>query len=173
MKCILLPASLLNLTLLNLIKLCTWSDHQSCQVFPQDCTFLMTLYLWILALQTGLMVACYHGHVDVVIALSLCPHLDVNWQDNEGNTALITAAQAGGFHFAFYSHSHGAENSDENSGKSDHLFILIFFSDNRPLLIIQYNCLMHTAESQTHGSCSWFTPTNNSNVENMFFHRSI
>ncbi|KAF5893316.1 ankyrin repeat domain-containing protein 33B-like, partial [Clarias magur] len=45
--------------------------------------------------RTGLMVACYHGYVDVVIALSLCPHLDVNFQDKEGNTALITAAQAG------------------------------------------------------------------------------
>ncbi|KAK1806568.1 hypothetical protein P4O66_005072 [Electrophorus voltai] len=44
---------------------------------------------------TGLMVACYHGYMDVVIALSQCPHLDVNWQDTEGNTALITAAQAG------------------------------------------------------------------------------
>uniref|UniRef100_A0A1A8C657 Ankyrin repeat domain 33Bb n=2 Tax=Nothobranchius kadleci TaxID=1051664 RepID=A0A1A8C657_NOTKA len=31
----------------------------------------------------------------MVIALSQCPYLDVNWQDNEGNTALITAAQAG------------------------------------------------------------------------------
>lgn len=41
------------------------------------------------------MVACYHGYVDVVIALSQCPYLDVNWQDKEGNTALITAAQAG------------------------------------------------------------------------------
>lgn len=39
--------------------------------------------------------ACYYGYVDVVIALSQCPYLDVNWQDNEGNTALITAAQAG------------------------------------------------------------------------------
>uniref|UniRef100_A0A8B9QTS3 Ankyrin repeat domain 33B n=1 Tax=Anas platyrhynchos TaxID=8839 RepID=A0A8B9QTS3_ANAPL len=43
----------------------------------------------------GLIVACYQGYVDIVIALSQCPHLDVNWQDNEGNTALITAAQAG------------------------------------------------------------------------------
>uniref|UniRef100_A0A8C5I677 Ankyrin repeat domain-containing protein 33B-like n=1 Tax=Gouania willdenowi TaxID=441366 RepID=A0A8C5I677_GOUWI len=42
-----------------------------------------------------LMVACYYGYVDVVMALSHCPYLDVNWQDNEGNTALITAAQAG------------------------------------------------------------------------------
>lgn len=45
--------------------------------------------------QSGLIVACYHGYVDVVMALSQCPYLDVNWQDNEGNTALITAAQAG------------------------------------------------------------------------------
>ncbi|CAG5895807.1 unnamed protein product [Menidia menidia] len=45
--------------------------------------------------RTGLLVACYQGFVDVIIALSQCPHLDVNWQDSEGNTALITAAQAG------------------------------------------------------------------------------
>lgn len=45
--------------------------------------------------QSGLIMACYHGYVDVVIALAQCPYLDVNWQDNEGNTALITAAQAG------------------------------------------------------------------------------
>ncbi|KAJ8279713.1 hypothetical protein COCON_G00067790 [Conger conger] len=45
--------------------------------------------------RTGLIVACYQGYVDVVIALAECPYIDVNWQDNEGNTALITAAQAG------------------------------------------------------------------------------
>ncbi|XP_061569691.1 ankyrin repeat domain-containing protein 33B [Cololabis saira] len=45
--------------------------------------------------RVGLLVACYQGFVDVVIALSQCPYLDVNWQDSEGNTALITAAQAG------------------------------------------------------------------------------
>ncbi|XP_029580574.1 ankyrin repeat domain-containing protein 33B-like [Salmo trutta] len=45
--------------------------------------------------RNGLIVACYMGWVDVVIALSQCPHIDVNWQDNEGNTALMTAAQAG------------------------------------------------------------------------------
>ncbi|XP_078009439.1 ankyrin repeat domain-containing protein 33B [Phascolarctos cinereus] len=45
--------------------------------------------------RTGLIVACYQGFVDVVVALAECPHVDVNWQDNEGNTALITAAQAG------------------------------------------------------------------------------
>ncbi|KAF7659557.1 hypothetical protein LDENG_00296680 [Lucifuga dentata] len=43
----------------------------------------------------GLLVACYQGYVDVVIALSQCPYLNINWQDSEGNTALITAAQAG------------------------------------------------------------------------------
>ncbi|XP_069816480.1 ankyrin repeat domain-containing protein 33B [Dendropsophus ebraccatus] len=45
--------------------------------------------------RTGLLVACYQGYVDIVIALSQCPHIDVNWQDNDGNTALITASQAG------------------------------------------------------------------------------
>ncbi|XP_008835852.1 ankyrin repeat domain-containing protein 33B isoform X2 [Nannospalax galili] len=45
--------------------------------------------------RTGLIVACYHGFVDTVVALADCPHVDVNWQDSEGNTALITAAQAG------------------------------------------------------------------------------
>lgn len=45
--------------------------------------------------RTGLIVACYHGFVDVVVVLAECPHVDVNWQDSEGNTALITAAQAG------------------------------------------------------------------------------
>ncbi|XP_073443723.1 ankyrin repeat domain-containing protein 33B [Dendrobates tinctorius] len=45
--------------------------------------------------RTGLLVACYQGYVDIVITLSQCPHVNVNWQDNEGNTALITSAQAG------------------------------------------------------------------------------
>ncbi|MGH0169723.1 UNVERIFIED_CONTAM: hypothetical protein FKN15_057199 [Acipenser sinensis] len=45
--------------------------------------------------RTGLIVACYHGFVDIVITLAQCPYIDVNWQDNEGNTALITASQAG------------------------------------------------------------------------------
>ncbi|KAI5104081.1 ankyrin repeat domain-containing protein 33B [Silurus meridionalis] len=45
--------------------------------------------------ETGLIVACYQGYVDVVIALSQCPYINVNWQDSEGNTALMTAAQAG------------------------------------------------------------------------------
>uniref|UniRef100_A0A8C0LED5 Ankyrin repeat domain 33B n=1 Tax=Canis lupus dingo TaxID=286419 RepID=A0A8C0LED5_CANLU len=44
--------------------------------------------------RTGLIVACYHGFVDTVVVLAECPHVDVNWQDKEGNTALITAAQA-------------------------------------------------------------------------------
>ncbi|KAM6224386.1 ankyrin repeat domain-containing protein 33B [Rhynchocyon petersi] len=45
--------------------------------------------------RTGLIVACYHGFVDTVVVLAECPHMDVNWQDHEGNTALIIAAQAG------------------------------------------------------------------------------
>ncbi|KAG8133171.1 hypothetical protein E2320_010981, partial [Naja naja] len=51
---------------------------------------------------TGLIVACYQGYVDIVIALAQCPHIDVNWQDNEGNTALITAAQAGHINITQY-----------------------------------------------------------------------
>lgn len=46
-------------------------------------------------LQTGLMVACYHGFQSVVALLSRCPFLDVNQQDKEGDTALMLAAQAG------------------------------------------------------------------------------
>ncbi|XP_029309239.1 ankyrin repeat domain-containing protein 33B [Cottoperca gobio] len=52
--------------------------------------------------RSGLIVACYHGYVDVVIALSRCPYLDINWQDNEGNTAFITAAQAGHSYISNY-----------------------------------------------------------------------
>ncbi|XP_059200028.1 ankyrin repeat domain-containing protein 33B [Centropristis striata] len=52
--------------------------------------------------RSGLIVACYHGYVDVVMALSQCPYVDVNWQDNEGNTALITAAQAGHAFISYY-----------------------------------------------------------------------
>ncbi|XP_062849593.1 ankyrin repeat domain-containing protein 33B [Trichomycterus rosablanca] len=45
--------------------------------------------------RTGLIMACYQGDVNVVIALSQCPYIDINWQDNEGNTAVMAAAQAG------------------------------------------------------------------------------
>lgn len=41
------------------------------------------------------MVACYRGFRDVVALLSRCPFLDVNQQDNGGDTALMLAAQAG------------------------------------------------------------------------------
>ncbi|XP_061550795.1 ankyrin repeat domain-containing protein 33B-like [Phycodurus eques] len=52
--------------------------------------------------RSALIVACYYGYVDVVIALAQCPYIDVNWQDNEGNTALITAAQAGHVFISHY-----------------------------------------------------------------------
>ncbi|XP_063156003.1 ankyrin repeat domain-containing protein 33B [Candoia aspera] len=52
--------------------------------------------------RTGLIVACYQGYVEIVVALAQCPHIDVNWQDNEGNTALITAAQAGHINITQY-----------------------------------------------------------------------
>ncbi|KAL4655530.1 ankyrin repeat domain-containing protein 33B-like [Arapaima gigas] len=43
----------------------------------------------------GLMVAAYKGFVDIVSGLHSCPYLDINHQDNDGNTALMIAAQAG------------------------------------------------------------------------------
>uniref|UniRef100_A0A493TME1 Ankyrin repeat domain 33 n=1 Tax=Anas platyrhynchos platyrhynchos TaxID=8840 RepID=A0A493TME1_ANAPP len=45
--------------------------------------------------RNGLMVACCKGFVDIVPLLRQCPHIDVNQQDKEGNTALMMAAQAG------------------------------------------------------------------------------
>uniref|UniRef100_A0A8C4R2F5 Ankyrin repeat domain 33Aa n=1 Tax=Eptatretus burgeri TaxID=7764 RepID=A0A8C4R2F5_EPTBU len=44
---------------------------------------------------TGLLVACYDGYVDIVVLLASCPFLDVNHVDNEGQSALIHATQAG------------------------------------------------------------------------------
>ncbi|CAL8335664.1 unnamed protein product [Lota lota] len=43
----------------------------------------------------GLMLACRKGFLQIVYALHTCPFLDVNLQDNEGNTALMIASQAG------------------------------------------------------------------------------
>ncbi|XP_025970089.2 photoreceptor ankyrin repeat protein [Dromaius novaehollandiae] len=45
--------------------------------------------------RNGLMVACCMGFVDVVPLLRKCPYININQQDNEGNTALMMAAQAG------------------------------------------------------------------------------
>ncbi|XP_066468934.1 photoreceptor ankyrin repeat protein [Tiliqua scincoides] len=45
--------------------------------------------------RNGLLVACYKGFVDIVTLLSKCPYIDINHQDNDGNTALMIAAQAG------------------------------------------------------------------------------
>ncbi|CDQ66669.1 unnamed protein product [Oncorhynchus mykiss] len=44
---------------------------------------------------TGLMVACYKGFLEIVQHLHHCPYLDINHQDNDGNTALMIASQAG------------------------------------------------------------------------------
>lgn len=46
-------------------------------------------------LQNGLMVAVGKGFVDIVTVLHVCPLIDINHQDNDGNTALMIAAQAG------------------------------------------------------------------------------
>ncbi|XP_036955748.1 photoreceptor ankyrin repeat protein [Acanthopagrus latus] len=43
----------------------------------------------------GLMVACCKGFIDIVYGLHNCPFIDINHQDNEGNTALMIASQAG------------------------------------------------------------------------------
>uniref|UniRef100_A0ACB8ELE0 Uncharacterized protein n=1 Tax=Sphaerodactylus townsendi TaxID=933632 RepID=A0ACB8ELE0_9SAUR len=45
--------------------------------------------------RNGLMVACYKGFIDIVTGLSKCPYVNVNHQDNDGNTALMIASQAG------------------------------------------------------------------------------
>ncbi|XP_050186995.1 photoreceptor ankyrin repeat protein, partial [Myiozetetes cayanensis] len=45
--------------------------------------------------RNALMVACVKGFVDIVPLLRKCPYINVNQQDNDGNTALMMAAQAG------------------------------------------------------------------------------
>lgn len=41
------------------------------------------------------MVAVSKGFVDIVSMLHICPLIEVNHQDKDGNTALMIAAQAG------------------------------------------------------------------------------
>lgn len=45
--------------------------------------------------QNGLMMAVSKGFVDIISTLHVCPFIDINHQDNDGNTALMIAAQAG------------------------------------------------------------------------------
>ncbi|XP_029910772.1 photoreceptor ankyrin repeat protein [Myripristis murdjan] len=45
--------------------------------------------------RNGLMLAVSRGFVDIVYLLHKCPLIDINHQDNDGNTALMIAAQAG------------------------------------------------------------------------------
>ncbi|XP_056371052.1 photoreceptor ankyrin repeat protein [Oenanthe melanoleuca] len=45
--------------------------------------------------RNALMLACSKGFVDIVPLLQKCPYIDINQQDNDGNTALMMAAQAG------------------------------------------------------------------------------
>lgn len=48
------------------------------------------------------MLAVSKGFVDIVYGLNQCPFLDVNHQDNDGNTALMIAAQAGKHTFKWF-----------------------------------------------------------------------
>lgn len=41
------------------------------------------------------MVAVGKGFIDIVTLLHMCPFIDINHQDNDGNTALMIAAQTG------------------------------------------------------------------------------
>ncbi|XP_033482017.1 photoreceptor ankyrin repeat protein [Epinephelus lanceolatus] len=50
----------------------------------------------------GLMVACCKGFVEIVQGLHHCPFIDINHQDNEGNTALMIASQAGHINTVMY-----------------------------------------------------------------------
>lgn len=53
------------------------------------------------------MLAVSRGFVDIVYNLNQCPFLDINHQDNDGNTALMIAAQAGKHTFQwFYLNKH-------------------------------------------------------------------
>ncbi|KAM6928660.1 photoreceptor ankyrin repeat protein [Lycodopsis pacificus] len=45
--------------------------------------------------RNGLMLAVGKGFIDIVTMLHTCPIIDINHQDNDGNSALMTAAQAG------------------------------------------------------------------------------
>ncbi|XP_040009590.1 photoreceptor ankyrin repeat protein [Xiphias gladius] len=45
--------------------------------------------------RNGLMLAVSKGFVDIVTVLHVCPLIDINHQDSDGNTALMIAAQAG------------------------------------------------------------------------------
>ncbi|XP_031421603.1 photoreceptor ankyrin repeat protein [Clupea harengus] len=45
--------------------------------------------------RNGLMLAVSKGFVDIVYGLNTCPFIDINHQDNDGNTAIMIAAQAG------------------------------------------------------------------------------
>ncbi|XP_068996366.1 photoreceptor ankyrin repeat protein [Embiotoca jacksoni] len=45
--------------------------------------------------RNGVMIAVAKGFVDIVTLLHTCPLIDINHQDNDGNTALMIAAQAG------------------------------------------------------------------------------
>lgn len=74
-------------------------------------------------LQNGLMVAVGKGFVDIVTVLHVCPLIDINHQDNDGNTALMIAAQAG-----WYGGGLAAVGSAPRVGDAVQLYTVDFLS---------------------------------------------
>jgi len=69
-----------------------------CRLLCEDPNIIsqsMVVIILSCSLQNGLMVAVASGYVDIVYALHVCPLIDINHQDADGNTALMIAAQAG------------------------------------------------------------------------------
>ncbi|XP_034388087.1 ankyrin repeat domain-containing protein 33B [Cyclopterus lumpus] len=68
-------------------------------ITPSLKSFILTVVYY---QQNGLMVACCKGFVDIIYGLHTCPFIDINHQDNEGNTALMIASQAGHVNTVMY-----------------------------------------------------------------------
>lgn len=74
-------------------------------------------------LQNGLMMAVAKGFVDIVAVLHVCPLIHINHQDNDGNTALMIAAQAG-----WYGGGLAAVGSAPRVGDAAQLYTVDFLS---------------------------------------------
>lgn len=83
------------------------------------------------------MVACYKGFIDIVVVLSKCPYINVNHQDNEGNTALMISAQAGRRHAGYMQRA---------TTVSRNMAELVGGSCNRMKLTKKCSFMMHTSK---------------------------